>query len=138
LVLTNNSTNVLYQAYVGRFTGNSISVRVDDEPIQTGTTGTTIGNAARTWYDGISYAKVELFKITSVAYNSGGATATLRWNSVPASQSLTTPTYTVQKKNSLSDPGWNTLAVGIPSDGTTTSFIDTSVTGAAFYRISSP
>jgi flagellar hook assembly protein FlgD len=37
---------------------DTFGVFVDDEAIQTGTTGTRIGNTARTWYDGISYTSV--------------------------------------------------------------------------------
>ena len=51
----------LYQAYAGRVTaaaGESLRVYVDDDAVQTGTTGTLIGNTARTWYDGVSYATV--------------------------------------------------------------------------------
>jgi hypothetical protein len=53
--------------------------------------------------------------------------------------SLTTPTYTVQKKNSLTDADWLTLVSGLPSQGSTTTYTDTSATNnAAFYRITSP
>jgi hypothetical protein len=61
LVLTGSGNTFLYQAYLGRVqvsANDSFSVLVDDEAIQTGTTGTRIGNTARTWYDGVSYAKV--------------------------------------------------------------------------------
>jgi hypothetical protein len=139
LVLTNNGTNFLYQAYLGRVSGSAFEVFVDDEPIQTGTTATTVGNTARTWYEGISFAKVEGLRITSVSHNAAGASATLTWSSIPAARSLTTPTYTVQKKISLLDPGWTTLATNIPSGGTTTSYLDTAAAGnTSFYRVSSP
>jgi hypothetical protein len=138
LVLTNSSTNFLYQAYVGRVTGSAFEVIVDDEPIQTGTASTSASNTARTWYDGISYASVETFRITGVTYN-GASSATITWNSIPSDQSLTTPAYTVQKKNSLTDPNWITLATGILSTGVQTSFVDASATGStAFYRVSIP
>jgi len=38
---------------------DEVDVYVDDDAIQTGTTGTLIDNTARTWYDGLSYARVE-------------------------------------------------------------------------------
>jgi hypothetical protein len=51
----------LYQAYLGRAevsAGGNLEVVVDDFAIETGTADTRIGNTARTWYDGISYAPV--------------------------------------------------------------------------------
>lgn len=69
LVLTGSGNTFLYQAYLGRVqvsANDTVRVFVDDEPIQTGTTGTRIGNTARTWYDGISYAKVNT-TVVSVA-----------------------------------------------------------------------
>ncbi len=64
LVRTGDGNVFLYQAYLGRVYGAphlshfSVMVYVDDEPVQNGTTGTRIGNTARTWYDGVSYARV--------------------------------------------------------------------------------
>jgi hypothetical protein len=138
LVLTNNSTNFLYQAYVGRVTGGTFSVFVDDEPIETGTVSTAIGDTARTWYEGVSYAAVEPFRITGVARNPDGS-ITLTWNSIPAQLSLTTPTYTVQRKNTLGDAAWTTVATAVPSAGNSTSYTDPSPGGStAFYRIAVP
>jgi hypothetical protein len=60
-VLTDENT-VLYQAYLGRVqlaAGGALQVMVDDFAVQTGTPNTRIGNSARTWYDGISYAAVD-------------------------------------------------------------------------------
>jgi hypothetical protein len=140
LVLTNTSTNFLYQAYVGRVTAsssNTISVFVDDNAITVGTTSALAGNTNRTWYDGVSYAPVDRFRITGVAYNAGGSSTTITWNSTPPELSLTTPTYTVWKKNSLAEPDWTVVATGVPSGGTATSCVDTSANGnAAFYRVS--
>jgi hypothetical protein len=62
IVLTGSDNVFLYQAYVGRATiaaNEAIAVFVDDHAIQTGTASPLIGNTARTWYDGISYAKVD-------------------------------------------------------------------------------
>ncbi|MDZ7288795.1 MAG: BNR-4 repeat-containing protein [candidate division KSB1 bacterium] len=61
LVLTGSGNTFLYQAYLGRVqvsANRTIEVFVDDEAIQTGTVSTLVGNTARTWYDGISYASV--------------------------------------------------------------------------------
>jgi hypothetical protein len=54
---------------------------------------------------------------------------------------LTTPTYTLQKKNSLSDANWTTVATGIPatSKAYTTTNVDNSASGStAFYRVTWP
>ena len=142
LVLTNNGTNFLYQAYIGRAvasSSNTLSVFVDDNAIKTGTTNSLIGGNVRTWYDGVSFAPVTSFQITGVAFNAAAHSATLTWRSTPGALSLTTPTYAVQKKNALSDATWTTLATGLLSGGSTTSYVDTSAGAAtAFYRISAP
>jgi hypothetical protein len=138
LVLTNNSTNFLYQAYVGRVTGSAFDVFVDDEPIPTGTVSTSLGDTVRTWYEGVSYARVETFRITNVAHHPGGAII-LTWTSIPAEVSLTSPSYTVLRKNALSDPIWTPVATGISSTGVTTTYVDTPPGGgAAYYRIAAP
>jgi hypothetical protein len=138
LVLTNSSTNFLYQAYVGRVNGSAFEVWVDDEPVQTGTASTGIGDTARTWYDGISYTPVETFRITGVTPNPNGS-VTLTWNSIPAEQSLTTPTYSVQKKNALTGAAWTTVATAIPTAGSSTTYTDNSPgSSAAYYRIAVP
>ena len=144
LVLTNTSptTNYLYQAYVGRVVVSNnytINVLVDDWPFQTGT-NILVGNTCRTWYDGISYAKVNPFQIQKV-YPSGPSAITLVWNSPPPEMSLTMPTFTLQKKNSLSDASWTTVATGIPaaSKAYTTTNVDNSASGStAFYRVTWP
>jgi hypothetical protein len=142
LVLTNVAENAyFYQAYVGRVavtTNPTTSVFLDDEAIATGTTTPLVGNTVRTWYDGVSYAKVESLRITAINRNPD-ASISLSWNSIPTEHSLTTPSYTVQRKHTLSDANWATLASQLPSAGATTIFTDTSATnGAAFYRITSP
>jgi len=145
LVLTNTSpaNNYLYQAYVGRVvvTNNfTVTVLVDDWPFQTGGT-TLVGNTCRTWYDGISYAKVNPFQIQKV-YSSGPSAIALVWNSPPPEMSLTTPTYTLQKTTALNPPvTWTTVATGIPatSKAYTTTNVDNSASGSmAFYRVTWP
>jgi len=145
LVLTNTSpaTNYLYQAYAGRIAvSNNLTVQVlvGDWPYATGNTN-LVGNTCRTWFDGVSYAKVEPFQIKNV-YRSGPSAVTLVWNSPPPELSLTTPTYTVQKTSSLTPPiSWTTLATGIPaaSKAYTTTNVDHNVSGSqAFYRVTWP
>jgi hypothetical protein len=143
LVLTNNGVqpSYLYQAYVGQVAVSNnytINVLVNDWPFQTGT-NVLVGNTNRTWYDGVSYAKVEPFQIKNVIVASDNSSVTLTWNSPPPQFSLTTPSYSVQKKNSLSDANWTTIATGIPSGGYTTTNVDVSITGSsALYRVTWP
>lgn len=62
LILTGSGNTYLYQAYLGRIhlTDTHIfDVYVDDHSIETGSSSTRIGNTARTWYDGISYASLD-------------------------------------------------------------------------------
>jgi hypothetical protein len=140
LVLTNSGTNFLYQAYVGRVTGPTFEVFIDDRAIATGTAGTLVGSSARTWYDGISYARIDPLRITADAsHDLDTQSVTLRWNSIPPESSLSLPTYSIQTKSALTDADWITIASGLPSAGSTTAWTDTSATnGAAFYRITSP
>jgi hypothetical protein len=142
LVLTNNGTNFLYQAYLGRATVTTnlaLTVFVGANPVLSGTSWPTQSlNTVRTWYDGISYASVERLRIQNVAYHNRNALS-LTWNSPSPQFSLTTPSYTVQKKNSLSDANWITLTNGIPSGGYSTTFTDSTANGnTAFYRVSWP
>jgi hypothetical protein len=58
ITISNTGALFLYQAYVGRTTNTTIEVFVDDYAIQTGTASASIGDTARTWYDGVSYAQV--------------------------------------------------------------------------------
>lgn len=72
LVLTGSGNTFLYQAYLGRVhapANHTFEVFVDDEAIKVGTQGTLIGDVARTWYDGISYARFDNDSITSVSEN---------------------------------------------------------------------
>jgi hypothetical protein len=76
ILLAGSGNTFLYQAYVGRVTlttGDTVSVYIDDNAIQTGTTG-TLTNAARTVYDGISYARVDKGSTVDVADRAGVAT----------------------------------------------------------------
>jgi hypothetical protein len=142
LVLTNNGTNFLYQAYLGRAiasSSNTVTAFVDDNAIQTGTTAPLIGDSVRTWYDGLSYAKVNPFQITGVSHDSIMKVTTITWASTPPSSSLSTPSYSVQRMSGLPGGSWTTLATGVPSGGSTTSYSDTLATGeTAFYRVTSP
>jgi hypothetical protein len=146
LVLTNTSpaSNYLYQAYVGRVvvTNNfTVNVLIGDWPYQTGT-NVLVASSCRTWYDGVSYAKVSPLQITGASYNAAASSATLVWNSPPPEMSLTAPTYTLQKTTSLIPPiTWTTVTAGIPAvtQSYTTTNVDTSANGStAFYRVTRP
>jgi hypothetical protein len=68
LILSGNGNTYLYQAYLGRIrdpANNTFGVFVDDEAIQVGTSATSVGDIARTWYDGISYAGLDTFATTN-------------------------------------------------------------------------
>jgi hypothetical protein len=63
LTLSGGGNTYLYQAYLGRIQishPQSVDVFIDDEAIETGTENTLIGDVARTWYDGISYANLTI------------------------------------------------------------------------------
>jgi len=68
----NQSNYFLYQAYAGRIAlKNDLSfyVYIDDNAIRTGSTNTLTGDLTRTWYDGISYAKVDSAGLVDVEEN---------------------------------------------------------------------
>ncbi len=57
----------------------------------------------------------------------------LRWNSVPGAY------YTVERRSAVVGGGWLPVAVGVPSGGTTTTWVDTNPpAGSAYYRVISP
>ena len=144
IVLTNSSTNYLYQAYVGPVaasSSNTLSIFVDDNAITAGTVNTQAGDVNRTWYDGVSFAAVSSYplRITGLTPNGASHSVKLTWSSLPASATLLPQKFTVQKKSSLSDSNWTVLASGISSAGSATSFTDISFTnGSAFYRVTMP
>jgi hypothetical protein len=146
IVLTNTTpaNNYLYQAYVGRMVISNnfnIKVYVGGYDIATGLTGTAAGNTCRTWYDGVSYAKVSPLQIQKV-YHSGPSAITIVWNSLPPEMSLTTPTFTVQKTTSLNFPiTWATVATGIPATSmvyAVTNVDNSASDSPAFYRVTRP
>ncbi|MEG8945934.1 T9SS type A sorting domain-containing protein [Rosettibacter firmus] len=62
-IIVNQDNLYLYQAYLGRLdVKDSLSfyVYIDDDATKIGSSSTLTGDITRTWYDGISYAKVEL------------------------------------------------------------------------------
>ncbi|MGH7601620.1 MAG: T9SS type A sorting domain-containing protein, partial [bacterium] len=62
LVLNGSGNTFLYQAYLGRVrfaANNAIEVFVDDAAVRVGTSNTSVGDVARTWYDGLSFARVD-------------------------------------------------------------------------------
>jgi hypothetical protein len=61
MILTGEGNTFLYQAYIGRTYAQrdeNYFVYIDDHAISTGSTSLSSGGTARTWYDGISYARV--------------------------------------------------------------------------------
>jgi hypothetical protein len=66
-VLSGKNDTFLYQAYLGRVTSvRSFDVFVDDSAYQVGTTSPALqGDVNRTWYDGVSYARIG--EVTDVA-----------------------------------------------------------------------
>lgn len=72
-LITNKENYFLYQAYLGRIElkdNLSFYVYVDDNSIKTGTTNTLTGDLTRTWYDGISYAKIVSVGTVDIKENS--------------------------------------------------------------------
>jgi len=145
LVLTNTTpvNNYLYQAYLGRAVAsasNTLNIIVGGNALRTGST-TLGGSTNRTWYDGVSYAKVEPFRIQKV-YPGGPSAVTLVWNSPPPEMSLSTPTYTLQKAAALNPPiAWTTVATGITAAAktyTTTNVDNSAGPSAAYYRVTWP
>jgi hypothetical protein len=148
LVLTNVADNAyLYQAYVGRVTvtgSTNVAIYVDDAAIATGTTGPLVGDFARTWYDGLSYANTPAtpvsLQITQVSHlasdpeNGGNPSFTLTW------QSVSDATYSVHRKLTLTNPSWGVLTNGLPSGGGSTTFTDYTAgsAGSAYYQVTSP
>ncbi len=84
--------------------------------------------------NGFNSGSPRSFRITSL--ERGDTSAALTWNSFPPLSASATPTYTVQRKLSLSDSDWTTLIGGLPSDGYATTFDDPSAAPASgFYRV---
>ena len=69
LVLSGGGNTFMYQAYIGRINAlanDTVEVFVDDYAVQTGTTGTLVGDVARTWYDGLSYARLDSSVVSGI------------------------------------------------------------------------
>ncbi|NQT27006.1 T9SS type A sorting domain-containing protein [candidate division KSB1 bacterium] len=63
LELSGGGNTYLYQAYLGRVQvsgSEDVDVFIDDIAIETGTEDNFIGDEVRTWYDGVSYASVDI------------------------------------------------------------------------------
>jgi hypothetical protein len=100
IVLNGSGNTFLYQAYVGRVTisvNELIAVFVDDYAIQTGTAGTMIGNTARTWYDGISIARVNTTIVNVAEHKEISGEFSLHQNFPNPFNPATTITYSLPK-----------------------------------------
>ena len=144
LVTTNTSFGAyLYQAYLGRVEVTNdpvVDIFISGNALQTGGDGSTlVGTTCRTWYDGISYARVENLQIRGID-PSGASEVGVTWNSTPMGQSLSVPTYTLWKATALEASNvWMSVASGIESGGYATTNMDhNAVDDAAFYRVTRP
>ncbi|MEJ2196795.1 MAG: T9SS type A sorting domain-containing protein, partial [Ignavibacteriaceae bacterium] len=124
LILTGSGNTFIYQAYVGRLellANESFEVFVDDEAIQTGTIGNLIGNSARTWYDGISYAKVSEVvpvELTSFTAAQNGSSIDLNWNTA---SELNNRGFEIEKQNTNDNKYGNWVLIGfVKGQGTST------------------
>ena len=124
LILTGSGNTFIYQAYVGRLellANESFEVFVDDEAIQTGTIGNLIGNSVRTWYDGISYAKVSEVvpvELTSFTAAQNGSSIDLNWNTA---SELNNRGFEIEKQNTNDNKYGNWVLIGfVKGQGTST------------------
>lgn len=112
IVRSGSGYTFLYQAYVGRVTisaNEEISVFVDDHAIQTGTASTMIGGAARTWYDGISLAKVNTIAVNVAEWKEIPNEFSLLHNYPNPFNPTTTITYSLSKAAHVSLKVYNLL-----------------------------
>jgi len=74
-------------------------------------------------------------QINGISYRPPAPAVTLVWNSTPPAGAQT---YSVVKKNSLTDAAWVLVATNLPSGGSTTTNVVTAAGNTQFYRITSP
>lgn len=124
LVLTGSGTTFLYQAYLGRVqvvASGTFEVFIDDHAIQTGTQSTTVGDIARTWYDGISYANAEAYvpvELASFTASQSGSTINLQWRTITEINNLG---FEIERQivNGHENGVWNLIGF-VDGKGTTT------------------
>lgn len=128
ITLTGNNNTFLYQAYIGRIEAEESGVYnmyIDDYSIQTGSQSTTIGNTARTWYDGISYADVNVIvpvELTDFTAVKSGDNIELKWSTA---SELNNVGFEIEKQIILNDnqSDWHKIAF-IEGKGSTTGLSD--------------
>jgi len=136
LILTGSGNAFLYQAYLGRVlvsANGTFQVFIDDHAIQTGQQSTTIGDIARTWYDGISYANADAYvpvELASFSATLTGSTVSLEWRTITELNNLG---FEIERQSVKGkEPGnWSSLGFiegkGTTSDPTDYSFEDKNI-----------
>ncbi|HYG21334.1 MAG TPA: hypothetical protein VEH04_01035 [Verrucomicrobiae bacterium] len=114
-------------------------VSIADEDFNTGVAGAYFATnmiAVDDFYlsrNGFSGSIPKLFDLTSIVRNPSGVT--IRWNSLGSMFGLNT--YSVQRKLSLTEPAWTTVATGVASGGDVTTYNDGTIgaSDTGYYRL---
>lgn len=111
-VLSENDNIFLYQAYLGRINGKTnFDVFIDDSAYQVGVSNPILlGDVNRTWYDGISFAKVDSLSTTTISENiNSPAKFSLSQNYPNPFNPSTTITFELSKDEKVSLKIYNSL-----------------------------
>lgn len=147
IVLTGGGNTFLYQAYMGRMevtTGGNIEVFIDDESIQTGSSNSTVGDIARTWYDGFSYSRIDAIvpvELTSFTATQMGSTIKLQWSTATETNNRGFEIERQIKKDG-NYTNWNLIAFkegnGTTTETTSYSYVDNDISNSVLslrYRL---